>query len=97
MADSGYLVPPAQDASKEEMWLETRKRLDRFLPNLFTEVFPDTAMEAEKPLPTPAKSSPANTSGEAGVNEDVCPSNDTAGAREADLAESQPISQGNSS
>ncbi|EPS32545.1 hypothetical protein PDE_07505 [Penicillium oxalicum 114-2] len=41
MADGGYLVPPSQDASKENIWVETHKRLDRFLPNLFLEVFPD--------------------------------------------------------
>jgi brefeldin A-resistance guanine nucleotide exchange factor 1 len=41
MADSGYLTPPpTQDPSKEKIWIETRKRLDRFLPNLFTEIFP---------------------------------------------------------
>jgi brefeldin A-resistance guanine nucleotide exchange factor 1 len=45
MADGGYLVPPSQDPSKEEMWMETRKRLERFLPGLFVEIFPDSAKE----------------------------------------------------
>jgi brefeldin A-resistance guanine nucleotide exchange factor 1 len=45
MADGGYLVPPSQDPSKEEMWMETRKRLERFLPGLFVETFPDSGKE----------------------------------------------------
>ncbi|KAJ5893530.1 hypothetical protein N7495_005221 [Penicillium taxi] len=59
MADGGYLVPPSQDPSKEEMWLETRKRLGRFLPDLFTEVFPDPVEEPEKSQPASAIASPA--------------------------------------
>jgi brefeldin A-resistance guanine nucleotide exchange factor 1 len=38
MASSGYLVPPKQDASKEELWTETWKRIDRFLPDLRSEL-----------------------------------------------------------
>ncbi|KAI9736372.1 MAG: GDP/GTP exchange factor for ARF [Claussenomyces sp. TS43310] len=34
MSSSGYLVPPAQDPSYERLWVETWKRLDRFLPDL---------------------------------------------------------------
>lgn len=49
MADGGYLVPPSQDPSKEEIWVETRKRLGRFLPDLFAEIFPHSAQEPEKP------------------------------------------------
>ncbi|OKL56153.1 hypothetical protein UA08_08477 [Talaromyces atroroseus] len=41
MADSGYLTPPPfSDSNEEKIWTETRKRLDRFLPNLFNELFP---------------------------------------------------------
>lgn len=57
MADGGYLVPPSQDPSKEEMWVETRKRLSRFLPDLFLEIFPDTAKEPEKSQPAAAAAS----------------------------------------
>ncbi|EEP80403.1 conserved hypothetical protein [Uncinocarpus reesii 1704] len=42
MADGGYLVPPSVDESKEKIWVETQKRLDRFLPDLFKEIFPPT-------------------------------------------------------
>lgn len=34
MSSSGYLVPPKQDPSKENLWTETWKRIDRFLPDL---------------------------------------------------------------
>ncbi|KAK1146081.1 GDP/GTP exchange factor for ARF [Aspergillus melleus] len=55
MADGGYLVPPSQDAAKETIWTETKKRLDRFLPDLFKEIFPDVSNE--KP-PVSAVTSP---------------------------------------
>jgi golgi-specific brefeldin A-resistance guanine nucleotide exchange factor 1 len=38
MASSGYLVPPAKDPSKEKLWTETWKRIDRFLPDLRSEL-----------------------------------------------------------
>jgi len=34
MASSKYLVSPHIDSSKEELWSETWKRIDRFLPEL---------------------------------------------------------------
>ncbi|KAL3464216.1 hypothetical protein BJX64DRAFT_99281 [Aspergillus heterothallicus] len=45
MADGGHLVPPSQDFSKEMIWTETKKRLERFLPDLFKEIFPDAPKE----------------------------------------------------
>ena len=66
MADGGYLVPPSQDPGKEEMWLETRKRLGRFLPNLFSEIFPDADKEPEKSQPGSAIPSPPKPSSDAG-------------------------------
>lgn len=62
MADGGYLVSPSQDPRKEEMWLETRKRLGRFLPDLFAEIFPDAGKEAEKSQPGSGVASPAKRS-----------------------------------
>ena len=41
MADGGYLVPPSEKAENVQLWDETRRRLERFLPNLFSEVFPE--------------------------------------------------------
>ena len=31
-------MPPSQDPSKEKLWVETWKRLDRFLPDLRKEL-----------------------------------------------------------
>ena len=39
-------MPPSKDASKEELWSETWKRIDRFLPNLRA----DLALEEEEPV-----------------------------------------------
>ncbi|KAI1823591.1 Sec7-domain-containing protein [Xylaria intraflava] len=38
MSSSGYLVPPSKDPSQETLWVETWKRIDRFLPNLRNEL-----------------------------------------------------------
>ncbi|CZT46658.1 related to GEA2-GDP/GTP exchange factor for ARF [Rhynchosporium secalis] len=38
MSSSGYLVPPSKDPSQEELWVETWKRIDRFLPDLRKEL-----------------------------------------------------------
>lgn len=38
MSSSGYLVPPNKDPSQEKLWVETWKRIDRFLPDLRNEL-----------------------------------------------------------
>ncbi|KAI1763175.1 hypothetical protein GGR53DRAFT_498403 [Hypoxylon sp. FL1150] len=38
MSSSGYLVPPSKDPSQENLWVETWKRIDRFLPDLRSEL-----------------------------------------------------------
>jgi len=38
MSNSGYLIPPQQDPTHEKLWVETWKRLDRFLPDLRKEL-----------------------------------------------------------
>jgi brefeldin A-resistance guanine nucleotide exchange factor 1 len=64
MSSNGYLVPPSKDPSREELWNETWKRIDRFLPNLRA----DLALE-EQPLaeqaPPPSAGLPPATVGEA--------------------------------
>ncbi|KAI5457216.1 hypothetical protein BGZ63DRAFT_395640 [Mariannaea sp. PMI_226] len=45
MASSGYLVSPRKDESKEKLWTETWKRIDRFLPDLRS----DLALEDPEP------------------------------------------------
>ncbi|KAI9724141.1 MAG: hypothetical protein M1812_000860 [Candelaria pacifica] len=60
MSSSGYLVPPSQGSDGGTLWVETWKRLDRFLPNLMPEVFPG---EAAKPASaTPAAPPSGNES-----------------------------------
>ncbi|KAJ5327287.1 uncharacterized protein N7506_010389 [Penicillium brevicompactum] len=71
MADGGYLIPPSQDPSKEEIWVETRKRLGRFLPDLFAEVFPDPPKESEKSHSDTAVSSPTQASEAEPKNEET--------------------------
>ncbi|KAI1466942.1 uncharacterized protein F4812DRAFT_433293 [Daldinia caldariorum] len=47
MSSSGYLVPPSKDPSQENLWVETWKRIDRFLPDLRQEL----ALEEPEPIP----------------------------------------------
>ena len=60
MSSNGYLVPPSQDPSKEELWNETWKRIDRFLPNLRADLaLEEEPVKVEEPpksagLPPPA-------------------------------------------
>ncbi|KAI1103900.1 hypothetical protein F4804DRAFT_308829 [Jackrogersella minutella] len=52
MASSGYLVPPSKDPSQENLWVETWKRIDRFLPELRNELAleePEAAPEEQQP------------------------------------------------
>lgn len=48
MASSGYLIHPKKDPSKERLWDETWKRVDRFLPDLRSDI---TSEEPEQSLP----------------------------------------------
>ncbi|KAK3323543.1 hypothetical protein B0T19DRAFT_207800 [Cercophora scortea] len=56
MSSNGYLVPPVQDPTREELWNETWKRIDRFLPDLKAD------LALEPPTPEPKESElPAGT------------------------------------
>jgi brefeldin A-resistance guanine nucleotide exchange factor 1 len=63
MANGKYLVSPSEDPSKEKLWHETRKRLERFLPHLFEEVFPAPSAEhqemASKNAPSAGETAPS--------------------------------------
>ncbi|KAG9234636.1 hypothetical protein BJ875DRAFT_461136 [Amylocarpus encephaloides] len=50
MSSSGYLVPPSQDPAHEKLWVETWKRIDRFLPDLRKELDLEGPKEVEEPL-----------------------------------------------
>ncbi|KIH92242.1 hypothetical protein SPBR_02176 [Sporothrix brasiliensis 5110] len=53
MASSGYLVAPSIDKSKEELWVETWKRIDRFLPDLKSELALDGTNDSQDESPPP--------------------------------------------
>jgi golgi-specific brefeldin A-resistance guanine nucleotide exchange factor 1 len=51
MSSTGLLVSPAKEPSKEKLWSETWKRIDRFLPDLKNDLMPeeeDAAKEQPK-------------------------------------------------
>lgn len=43
MSSGGFLTNPTQDPGQEKIWVETWKRIDRFLPNLRKELDLDEA------------------------------------------------------
>ncbi|CEJ95123.1 Putative Cytohesin-2 [[Torrubiella] hemipterigena] len=58
MSSSNILVPPSEDASKEKFWDETWGRVDRFLPDLRSDIMPpaeDSPVEEETPKDTAAE------------------------------------------
>jgi brefeldin A-resistance guanine nucleotide exchange factor 1 len=48
MSNGGYLAPPDEKPEQEELWNETWKRVNRFLPNFFAELFPDEVAKKKK-------------------------------------------------
>lgn len=48
MADGGFIKPPVDGQPRTELWDETCKRVDRFLPNLIVEIFPEVGKVPEK-------------------------------------------------
>ncbi|KAF2129257.1 Sec7-domain-containing protein [Dothidotthia symphoricarpi CBS 119687] len=46
LSNGGFLAPPDEKPEQEELWNETWKRINRFQPELFKELFPE---EAGKP------------------------------------------------
>jgi brefeldin A-resistance guanine nucleotide exchange factor 1 len=50
MSNGGFLVPPDKNPQNEKLWTETWKRLDRFLPKLMVEIFPDEAKNPAIPV-----------------------------------------------
>ncbi|KAI0103708.1 Sec7-domain-containing protein [Nemania sp. FL0031] len=55
MSSSGYLVPPPKDPSQEKLWVETWKRIDRFLPDLRKDLSlegeEEEVVASDKPVP----------------------------------------------
>lgn len=46
LSNGGYLAPPEEKPEQEELWNETWKRINRFLPGIYDELFPE---EVQKP------------------------------------------------
>ncbi|KAK7510917.1 uncharacterized protein IWZ02DRAFT_192309 [Phyllosticta citriasiana] len=67
MSSGGYLVPPDQQPATAQLWNETWSKLDRFLPNLLPELFPD---EAAKPRDVSRRSSAKPPGAEQGKEKD---------------------------
>jgi brefeldin A-resistance guanine nucleotide exchange factor 1 len=40
MANGGFLIPSSEKGNKSPLWEQTWKRLDRFLPGMYEEIFP---------------------------------------------------------
>jgi golgi-specific brefeldin A-resistance guanine nucleotide exchange factor 1 len=69
MQSGGYLAPPSEKPDQAELWNETWKRLNRFLPNLYKELYPD---EAEVPVGSvPAKAKVPESAEKTGDSSDV--------------------------
>ncbi|RYP89262.1 hypothetical protein DL770_004481 [Monosporascus sp. CRB-9-2] len=62
MSSSGYLVPPSKDPSQEKLWIETWKRIDRFLPDLRND------LQLEEPSPPPEADAGAEAAADAGAD-----------------------------
>ncbi|RYP17307.1 hypothetical protein DL765_004598 [Monosporascus sp. GIB2] len=62
MSSSGYLVPPSKDPSQEKLWVETWKRIDRFLPDLRND------LQLEEPSPPPEADAGAEAEADVGAD-----------------------------
>lgn len=58
MSSSGYLVPPSKDPEKAELWTETWKRIDRFLPELRAELALEEEDKADEKSAVPVVAAP---------------------------------------
>jgi brefeldin A-resistance guanine nucleotide exchange factor 1 len=55
MSNGGYLAPPDEKPDQEELWNETWKRVNRFLPQFFEELFPEEAGKPKKAVGLPVR------------------------------------------
>ena len=52
MSSGGYLAPPDEKPENAELWIQSWNALDRFLPGLFVELFPEEAKKPRLPRKT---------------------------------------------
>ena len=95
MADSGVLLTPQPGDQSSELFAETRKRVDRFLPHLINEIFPqaiEPQKEALDPAPDADASSTAPSISQGGHHGDVgskAPPASDEGSEEAEIESHQ--------
>jgi brefeldin A-resistance guanine nucleotide exchange factor 1 len=73
MSSSGYLVPPSEDAAQEKLWVETWKRIDRFLPDLRKELDLEKGLSKSEPETTKIEADAVKSEPEGGKKEEVAP------------------------
>ena len=57
MANQGFLVPPTENPAHARLWEETSNRLDKFLPGMFEELFPEpNGNQTQQPILTETSS-----------------------------------------
>jgi len=69
LSNGGYLAPPDEKPELEDMWTETWKRVNRFLPSFLGELFPEEVgkprrREKEEVLPVREKEGEGEKEGE---------------------------------
>ena len=69
MSGAGYLQPPSDRLSEDDkkLWVETKKRLNNFLPKLFEDVLPPQPMEGKKQENVAPEGSSSKVAGEGAV------------------------------
>jgi brefeldin A-resistance guanine nucleotide exchange factor 1 len=58
LSNGGYLAPPDENPEREDLWHETWKRINRFQPSLFAELFPDEAGKRARQRPSKDERAP---------------------------------------
>ena len=58
MADGHFIQPPSDGSPSTELWDETCKRVDRFLPDLIAEIFPQVNVPPSKTGPLEIEEKP---------------------------------------
>lgn len=69
MADGDYIKPPVDGQGRTQMWDETVKRVDRFVPELIAEIFPKVKEVPPTPEPVEAEKKKSEGDGEAATEE----------------------------
>lgn len=73
MSSSGYLVSPSVDPRQERIWVETWKRIDRFLPDLRKELDLEPKKETAEKSAKPTETSGRKSADKSSENETASP------------------------